>query len=200
MEWYERFWMIDYLIAALVFHHKPVHISGVLNSSLLLHWGTDFRTFSNEQFQDITSYPEIIFHFPYNPIQIRNYKIRTSKDVFPVEWQISSSDTGEDGTWEEIVHGKSDSCPEKLQNESSRNQNVCLSQYTSSYEINKATKYSRYIKFKMLKNSYTDSTSNWKYLLHISGLDFGGNCAITTRIDYIRISFTSFIFIPLMLK
>ena len=65
--------MVDFLIKTLRFFRKPVYVSGVPNASALLNWGTDYRT-SNDS-SSLSHYPEVIFHFPFNPVKINEYKI-----------------------------------------------------------------------------------------------------------------------------
>ena len=70
---------------------------------------------------------------------------------------------------------------------------MCKIAYERSFKITKPTKFSRYIKFSMLKNSYYQETNQWKYLLHISGIDFGGDVTIQTKTKLIPISHSIFI-------
>ena len=194
--------MIDYIVKTLRFFRKPIFVSGYPETSdlnNLMNWGTDYRSFSGDNIASINNYPEIIFHFPFHPIKIKNYKIRTAIDVFPVEWKIFSSNTGQNDDWEEIAYENKDTCPKNHQFSNTQNQIMCDDYIVNSFQISKPTKYAQYIKFSMLRNSFYDN-NKWIYLLHITGIDFGGDCVLITNSKLFQISHSVLAFLCIINK
>ena len=176
--------MIDYIIQTFKFNHVPINVSGPGNVSNLLNWNTSYRSFSDEEYNYINSYPEIVYRFPYNPILLKQYKILTSDDVFPVEWTISISNDGDN--YEIIDHQFNETCDPQNQYQISTNsrQIGCRIFQLNTFSIEQKAFYAKYIKFSLLNNSFYEENNRWRFLIHINGLDFDGLSSISTSLTY----------------
>ena len=116
--------MIDYIIQTLKFNHCPIYVKGKGDVKNLLNWNVSYRTFDASEYKNITTYPEIVFYFPLNPILIQQYRILTALDVFPVEWTLSISNDGNHYT--EIDHQNKEICSHEYQNKTNFPQVSCI--------------------------------------------------------------------------
>ena len=189
--------MIDYLVQTLKFNHLPVFVSGPGDIQNLLSWNVSYQSFTSQEYSSQNSYPEIVFHFPLNPLLLQQYKILTSLDVFPVEWSILISNNGK--YYEEIEYKTFQTCIPDLQTKLSHDEQYgCKIYQLNSFTIQQKVYYAKFIKFVLKKNSYYEEDNNWRFLLHINGLEFSGLCSITTKLKLISLKMI-IIFIPLIL-
>ena len=176
--------MIDYIIQTFKLNNIPIYVPGPGNVKDLLNWNASYRSFSADDYGSINSYPEIVYQFPYNPILLKQYKILTNHDVFPVEWTISISNDGDNYTI--IDHQYKASCNTENQHVIADNprQIGCSVFQLNTFSIDQKAYYAKYIKFSLLNNSFYQEDSLWRFLIHINGLDFDGLTSISTNLVY----------------
>lgn len=113
--------------------------------------------------------PSIILYFPYSKIIASSMVFRTHGDVYPTEWTFSVSDNNI--TWTELIHKTEHMCPPEHR----------LPQYNKIFcdEIDLIFPFDykkplKFIKFTMIKNSFTTTATTWGNTLYTRGIELIG--------------------------
>ena len=144
-----------------------IHYEIYADSAERLKWGTKYYSYSNYN-------NEIVYYFPYSPLQIHSVLLRPSDDVYPVYWTLSVS--RDNTTFHTIINNGTKPCRDSNVIHFQQKSYTCESYEPLTFDATIVDYFSYFVKFKLIENSYYEAeTSIYKNVICTYGIDFVAN-------------------------
>ena len=150
------------VFSKLLSRHFPIEVFGNNDAENFIKWGTDYSSYNPND----DEYPEIVIHLPTNPINIKQYWMKSrDTDIFPSKWSLYGS--FDNTNWETLSEKDEYLCTNHYV--FSQTQPIekifCNGSQIKHYPVNSKA-YFHYIKFKLRETTYLVPSSQDLFCFH----------------------------------